>query len=246
MKIPTARQLKSDYLFGITLEDEDGNEYPNANIDNWIEKAVAWMENQLQISITPTVITAENHDYQINEYMAFCYIQLHQFPVVSVDSIKASYAGQDVMDFPSDWIQIYKESGQLQLVPSTGTLGQVLLGQCGGLLLPMLNSRYSNMPHLFKVSYTAGFETNSVPGNIVDLIAMKACIGVLNIMGDILLGAGIASQSVSIDGLSESIGTTQSAENSAYSARIRQYERQIKAELPELKAYYKGLRLAVA
>lgn len=246
MKIPSARQLKSDYLFGISLKDEDGNEYPTANIENWIEKSVSWLETQLQISIQPTTITDEHHDYNIDEYMAYCYIQLYQFPVVSVESINASYAGQDIMDYPTDWINIYKESGQLQLVPTTGSLGQVLLGQSSGMMLPMLNNRMSNMPHLFKVSYTAGFGANSIPANIVDLVSMKACIGILNIMGDILLGAGIATQSVSIDGLSESIGTTQSAENSAYSARIRQYEREIKAQLPELKAYYKGLRLAVA
>ncbi|MGA6924295.1 MAG: hypothetical protein WBY88_01365 [Desulfosarcina sp.] len=246
MKLPTARSITSDYLFGIPLVDEDGNEYPKSNIEDWIARSVGWLETQLQIKIKPTAITAEHHDYHIDDYQQFCYIQLYQFPVVSVESLVANYAGQDVMTFPADWIHIYPESGQLQLIPTTGSLSQVLLGQGSGMLLPLITSRLSNMPHLFKVTYTAGFAENKIPSNIFDLISMKACMGILNIMGDILLGAGIASQSVSIDGLSESITTTQSAENSAYSARIRQYEREIKAQLPELKAYYKGLRLAVA
>ncbi|MBI9086799.1 MAG: hypothetical protein JEZ11_24595 [Desulfobacterales bacterium] len=245
MKLPSARSLTSDYLFGIPLVDGDGNAYPISNIEGWIERSVSWLETQLQIKIAPTTITAEHHDYNISTYSQFCYIQLYQFPVISVEALKASYAGVDVMSFPADWIQIYKESGQLQLMPTNGSLSQVLLGAGSGSLLPLISGRMSNMPHLFKVDYTAGFAANEVPATIADLISMKASIGILNIMGDILLGAGIASQSVSIDGLSESITTTQSAENSSYSARIRQYERQIKAELPELKAFYKGMHLAV-
>lgn len=246
MELPTPNTIRDDYLFGIPLVDEDGNEYASRNIDKWITRAVGWLETQLQIKIAPTVITTEHHDYYVDEYQQFCYIQLHQYPVISVESLVASYAGQDIMTFPQDWIHIYRESGQLQLVPTTGSLSQVLLGQGSGVLLPLITGRLSHMPHLFKVDYTAGFPEDEVPPDIVDMIAMKACIGVLNVMGDILLGAGIASQSVSIDGLSESITTTQSAENSAYSARIRQYEREIKNQLPELKNYYKGLRLAVA
>jgi len=246
MKLPTVKSLTSDYLFGIPLVDEDGNEYPKSNIESWIARAVGWCETQLQIKIAPTTIKLESHDYHIDEYQSFCYIQLYQYPVISVESLMATYAGVEIMSFPQDWIQIYKESGQLQLVPTTGSLSQVLMGQGSGMLLPLITGRLSNMPHLFKVSYTAGFEDGSIPANIFDLISMKACMGILNIMGDILLGAGIASQSLSIDGLSESITTTQSAENSAYSARIRQYEREIKAQLPELKAFYKGLRLGVA
>lgn len=246
MKLPTARTILSDYLFGIPLEDENGKEYPKSNIDEWITRAISWLENQLQIKIRPTAIVDEHHDYYIDEYQSFCYVQLYQYPVLSVQNLVANYAGQDVMSFPQDWIHIYKESGQLQLLPTTGSLSQVLLGQGSGILLPLITARLSTMPHLFRVSYTAGFPENEIPPNLCDIISMKACIGVMNILGDILLGAGIASQSVSIDGLSESINTTQSAENSTYSARIRQYEREIKAQLPDLKAYYKGLRLAVA
>jgi hypothetical protein len=245
MEFPTADMIRTDYLFGIPFTDDDGNEYPPENIDHWISKSAEWLQHELQIYIKPTRIT-ESHDYYIQEYMQFCYINLYQFPVVEVESLKASYAGQDIMTFPTDWVKVYKKSGQLQLVPTTGSLSQILLGQGSGVLLPLITGRLSSMPHLFEVTYTAGFAEGDLPDDIGDMICMKACIGILNILGDILLGAGIASQSVSIDGLSQSINTTQSAENSAYSARIRQYERQIKADLPTLKNFYKGLRLTVA
>ena len=245
MNLPSAETITDDYLFGIPLVDDDGNALPGTVIESWLERATAAVETELIIKIAPTPIS-ETHDYYIDEYSEFCYLQLYNYPLISVESLVASYAGQDIMTFPANWIRVYKETGQLQLVPTTGSLSQVLLGQGSGMLLPLITNRLSHMPHLFNVQYTAGFAPGTVPADICDIICMKACIGLLNILGDILLGAGIASQSVSIDGLSESIATTQSAENSAYSARIRQYERQIKAQMPNLRAKYKGLRLAVA
>lgn len=246
MNLPTVGTITSDYLFGIPMVDGDGNELGHPVIEDWITRSISWLETELQVCIHPTAVS-EFHDYYLDEYTQFCYVQLYQYPVISVESFKASYAGQDIMTFPQSWIRIYKETGQLQLVPTTGSLSQVLLGHGGsGVLLPLITNRLASMPHLFEVDYTAGFAENQVPADICDIIAMKACIGILNILGDILLGAGIASQSVSIDGLSESIGTTQSAENSAYSARIRQFERQIKAQLPNLRAKYKGIRFTVA
>ncbi len=244
MLLPTVATITQDYLFGIPFVDEDGNELGHPIVNDWIERSVAWLETELQVCIHPTAVS-EFHDYYLDEYTQFCYVQLYQYPVISVESFKASYAGQDIMTFPQNWIRIYKSTGQLQLVPTTGSLSQVLLGSGSGVLLPLITNRLASMPHLFEVAYTAGFAEGAVPADICDIICMKTCIGILNILGDILLGAGIASQSVSIDGLSESIGTTQSAENSAYSARIRQFERQIKAQLPNLRARYKGIRLTV-
>jgi len=46
-------------------------------------------------------------------------------------------------------------------------------------------------------------------------------------MGDLILGAGIANQSISIDGLSQSIGTTQSAMYGGASARVESYRQDI-------------------
>jgi hypothetical protein len=246
MRLPDVKAIKSDYLFGIPLTDEDLNEYPDTAIEGHIEKAIAWMEHELQIAIRPTQVLDEHHDYDIGDYTQFCYLQVYQFPVLSVDRLVAAYAGQDIMTFPLDWVHVYKESGQLQLIPTNGSLSQVLLGQGSGSLLPLITNRLASMPHLFRVDYTTGFAANAVPADISDLIAKKACINIMNILGDILLGAGIASQSVSLDGLSESVSTTQSAENNAYSARVRMYEQEIKKYLPQLRSHYKGLRLAVA
>ena len=63
---------------------------------------------------------------------------------------------------------------------------------------------------------------------------------------DLIIGAGIANQSVSIDGVSQSIGTTQSAMYGGASARIQQYTDDInKVILPALRQKFGGLRMVV-
>ena len=80
-----------------------------------------------------------------------------------------------------------------------------------------------------------------IPRDILDAIGKLASINVLNILGDIAIGAGVANQSIGIDGLSQSIGTTQSAENNALSARVRMYTEELKRNLPMLRSRYKGI-----
>jgi energy-converting hydrogenase Eha subunit A len=64
----------------------------------------------------------------------------------------------------------------------------------------------------------------------------------------LIIGAGIAATSISLDGLSQSIQTTQSAENSGYSAVIKDYSEKLFGKTKDdpfailkiLKDYYKG------
>jgi hypothetical protein len=98
---------------------------------------------------------------------------------------------------------------------------------------------------VWKVVYKAGFLPGKCPLNIKELIGMKAAMGPLNIAGDLIAGAGIASKSIGIDGLSQSISTTSSATNAGYGARILQYNKEIKERLQRLKDYY-GINLSMA
>lgn len=85
----------------------------------------------------------------------------------------------------------------------------------------------------------------NVPADVLDVMGMMAANSVLEIMGMLLIGAGIASKSVSMDGASQSVNTTSSAENSGYSAQIRSYEKRIKAQMHELRRKYRGVFVGV-
>jgi hypothetical protein len=241
----TVEQLKARYFFGVNINDDDGNPLPDATFAHFILQAIRWFEHQIDIPILPQVFI-DNHDYHRSQYNAFNFIQLDNYPVISVEEFRVQYpSGQTVIVYPTEWIRLNREKGQIQAVPTAGTLSEFLIGQ-GGAFLPAVYNGMHYLPHLFQVEYTAGFQEGKVPANIVDLIGMFASIGPFNIFGDLIAGAGIANISLSMDGLSQSIGTTSSATNSGYGSRILQYLKQIKEQIPLLRRYYKGIRMEVA
>lgn len=246
MILPTASDLKSDYLFGLSLADSSGNIYSDAAINRWIVKATAAIETELGVCVSPTTVTSEPHDYRVQEYDQFCFLQLFKIPVASVTSVIAKYGGQTVMTFPVDWVKLLGEHGQIQLVPTTGSLSQVLLGQGTSALLPLITGALSQMPFLFEVTYTAGFAAGEIPSDICDVICMQASIGILQILGDLVLAPGVSSASLSIDGLSQNISTVKSAQGGAFAGRITQYQNMMKDLLPALHRKYHGVRLVVA
>jgi len=63
--------------------------------------------------------------------------------------------------------------------------------------------------------------------DIVRAIGLLAGIHPMNILGDIIIGAGIATISTLFDGISQSINTTASAENHALSARILMHREEL-------------------
>jgi len=85
----------------------------------------------------------------------------------------------------------------------------------------------------------------------VRAIGLQAAIHPFNILGDLAIGAGIASMSVSVDGVSRSINTTASAENAAFSARIIQYHKELRGDaniqglIPSLQAKWRRQPMAL-
>jgi len=238
--------VKETFLFGVNLKDDDGNEMPDSLIEFYIKAATRWLERKIDTLITPTSITDESHDYYWNDYASYAFVRLLNYPVRKVSRVSMRFPlSNDLLEFNESWYHVESISGQVNLIPSEDGLGSIFVGENGS-YLPMLYSGTDYVPHIIKVDYEAGFEEGEVPEDILNLIGMKAAIGPLNIAGDLIAGAGIATKSISLDGLSESIGTTSSATNAGYGARIIQYEKQIKEDLPQLRRNLKGIEMVVA
>jgi hypothetical protein len=245
--IITPEQLKKFYLFGVDMSDDDGNPYDPEMFVWYIKSAQQWLESQIPgLKLTPTTIADERHDYYINDYVAYSYIKLFNTPVQSVQSVEVQFPlATQVLKFDPSWYRVESVGATVQLVPTQGTFSSILLSQ-GGSFLPLFYSGMQNVPAIFKISYKCGFEAGKVPMNIVDIIGLKAGIQPLNIAGDLIAGAGVASKSISLDGLSQSLNTTASAENTGYSANIKQREKEIESRLKDLKNYYCGISMTVA
>lgn len=241
----TVAELKARYLHGVDLRDDNGNELPDATLEHYIRSAQAAIAKDLDILLEERTIVDEARDFYGNDYHQYSYIRTSFRPLNQVDRIVAKWpVGSGVIEFNDEWIKADYVSGQINLVPTSGTISAFLVQQDGA-FLPMLTGR-DYIPSLFRIDYTAGFKTGEVPIDILEVIGMAASLGPFNIAGDLIAGAGIANKSISLDGLSQSIGTTSSATNAGYGARILQYEKQIKEKMTNLRAYWKGMPMVVA
>lgn len=246
--VVSVEELKELYLFGVDLTDGDGTPYPNRLLRHYIEVGIAWLEKELDIPIVARSIVDEKHDHYAVDYGRWGYIQLDKYPVGRIDKVAFQYPSQDEeVEIDPTWVVLEDdgESGVIQIVPGQGNIADVLL--IPGSLMPMWDGATGRVPGVWKISYRAGFEVGELPADLKHVISMAASIGVLNIAGDLIAGAGIASISISVPGLSQSIGTTSSATNSGYGARIGEYQKEIKEALPNLRRYYgKNTRMVVA
>lgn len=242
----SVKAIKNNYLFGINLADSNGNPLPEELFIHYLNAAVDYVQNLLDIIICDTDFT-ERHDYIRNDYRNWGFIQLAHNPVKEVKRVTLMYGQQRAVEIPLDWVQLNKLTGQITLFPSAGSANSLIIGQTG--LLFGFQSQWDWAPMLWEVEYTAGIDENdpAIPFALLkETIFKRASMGILNVWGDLIIGAGIASQSVSIDGISQSIGTTQSAMFGGASARIEAYAKDIDERLlPVLRQKFGGIRMIV-
>jgi len=247
LDIISVQELKELYLWGLDLTDDAGNPIPDHAFAHYIEAAVDWLEQTLDIAIRLKTISDERHDFIREEQQKYFFMKLFERPVLDVTQILMVLPNEvTVKTFDSTWIHFQAHSGQVQLLPPAGSSSGIALVGVPGSWGPYLWNDRRLVPDVFRVDYSAGFASGQVPNNIKDIIGKKACFGPLNIAGDLLGGAGIASQSLSIDGLSQSFNTTSSATNAGYGARLLQYKGEIKEEIERLRRYWNGFKFSVA
>ncbi len=243
----TPQELRELYLFGINLNDADGNEMPDSMLQHYIDAAQEWLETEVPgLTFKEIEIVDEIHDYYVDDYMNFGIVRPFKFPVKSVSRWAIQFPLQtEVLRFDVSWVRVDSVGGQINLVPTEGTLSSIILG-VGGSFLPLLYNALDFVPGIIHIDYKIGFDGKNIPVLAKDLIGKKASISLLGIIGDLVLGAGIAAKSISLDGLSQSVNTTASAIYSAYSARITLYQKSIKDDLKKFITYYEGIKFVVA
>jgi hypothetical protein len=237
--------LKETYLWKIPISYNDDTLLDDS-LQFYIDSAISRAEILLGISIRKKVIRNESYDYRLEEWMSgYGFIQLNTRPLISVESLRINIITSEIT-IPSEWIQMKRKNAQINLSPYYGVLASANISNQILMFFPLLSST-NYVPQVLLVDYTAGYEAkDEIPDLLVTLIAQNATIGVLNVLGEIALGgqAALAGYSIGVDGLSQSVSTTASAENHAYSARIRMYEAEQREIVKALRQYYYGLRLS--
>jgi len=249
----TADDIRYTMLFGVDCVGSDiaQSEFSDAQFNQLVDEAIGEFEDFLTMDIRRRVYKTfvsktndgltrarqwragvdythedEPYDFDPLEWSEYGFVQLRHFPIIKVTrAVWFTPVQGQIMDMVENkWLRVEKGFGQVRMFPTTGmTYGPY--AAYGGMWSNMGATRY---PGAFEFDYETGYENaDFVPEGLRSAIGKYATIKALAVIGDGLL-AGFSSQSVSLDGLSESFSSTQSATSAYFGARIKQYQDEIK------------------
>ena len=251
--VMTQEELMINYMFGIDIEDRSGGQLPPSTYDFYLQAAQEEIEKYFSIKFLPQVID-EREDYVRDDYVSWGFIKT-TYPIKAAHSLKGFVNDVKQIDYPDEWLSTSGTNDpqsvswrQLSIVPVSTQTPQHSAVYSG--VVPLAGwMGLKSIPNYWEVVYTTGFGQCGgdviVPMDLKKVIGMWAAMGLWDIGGNLVLGAGIANLSLSIDSLSSSVGTTSSAENHAYSASIKSYQSQLKESFPRLADNYLGVRFGV-
>lgn len=232
-----------------------GKPYPDSFYTMILNRAVAQAEKIFDVAILPRV-QVDKLDYHRQDFNAFAYLQANYRPILTVKDLTLYYNNQTILSVPDEWLKVTNRTGQIQVSPSV--LMQGLNTTINPTIYPIINSPYGMTPSPYQetefapqmlgITYVAGMMPHSdrdginydwmIQPDMLSYIAKLGAIEVLEKWSRNIIGAGIASYSVSVDGISTSLDTTASATNSAATAEVDQLTRDMKPIEESLKAYY--------
>lgn len=243
----SATELVNLYFFGTPPIDPQNNRMSDETLQFYISSAQKEVENYLNVKTVRQAIR-ENRDYFYDDWIQWNYIPC-SYQVVKPISLKG-YANTSLqLEYAQNMLVSKKQAPDedmyhrsISLVPASGSVSSIVTGPLG--IAPYVGYFGNRLvPNYWEVTYITGF--NKVPFDIMNAVGYLASIPIFIILGDLIAGAGIASKSIGIDGLSQSISTTASATNSGYGARVLEYRKTLKDLLPALKARYVGITFGV-
>lgn len=254
----TPEAMKHNH-FGVTVTNPDTGEYlPDSFYQGALEMSLAKVEKRLDIVILPRFRT-EHHDYNNNNFNSYMYMRTERRPVLHVETLGMEIGANNLYNIPQKWLRVYTLPGQVQVQPTAffGGGGVMNLSHFDSrdlfMLQGMQNSQAQTVPQSIHLEYLAGMlppersgvaEDWEMPADLWTLVIKSALIEVMQQWGRLIIGAGIASSRISVDGIDQSIDTTQSAMYGGASADILQLNSDIESLYGSLEAYY-GLRVGI-
>jgi hypothetical protein len=242
-KVTTSDNIRYNWLDGLQLVTQSGGTITNEMIDELIIKYTLELEQKLKYQFYPTVYRHRDPDPRItrekqphekwDDLYTFkprsnqkkWYVRLRHRPLIRVE--KWEYLNR-VNSPIRDLMEGAKINHSVGILENTFWLAfgdRPFMGP-----LPMRSGAalaghpsYKRMPGAYAIDYVAGLEHSSdIPEDIRSLIESYVVVHLLNAFGDAQV-AGLASFSISLGSVHESVSTTQSATSATYGARIKEH-----------------------
>lgn len=222
----TPERLKQEWLFGIPLVSlVTKQELSDETIKNIIAKAASRVELECNIDVFPVVRVVRQPYDRVKMTQGFNQIdvgvrQIRELLEVSIRSSNSyniqqgteyqqgtdQLEGSILYKFPLEWIDpSLMRKGILHFVPlQSAANGLVPGGLIGGTSAPLFQvlTQLSNIPGYFFIRYASGWEENSIPSIVNDLIGIYAAMDILSMLGPTNKWN---SQSIGIDGASQGV-----------------------------------------
>ena len=257
VKVDHKRLSPSSVSEDLFIEEDRLND---TSIRRYINDSIDHVENTLvQVFLEPTQIVTDidasqltftgdggtiviNEDYDFIKTPVSFYPRRPgewidiQFPfpsLLKIDQLYGAVANTRVVHINTEWIEIAEPSGYVQLVPFNTELAFDFVGL---IWVESLRSA-TPIPNFWHYNIVSGLR--ECPGDLIELIGRHAAIPILAAAGAAFRG-GYSSQSISRDGVSESVSYTSSAIYGIYSASIEDYRNWIREHLPAIKNRYRG------
>lgn len=240
-------EIYSLYLYGIDIQAANGTAFSDESMSFYIRSAQMEVENWFKVKFAKQLIDRETTSYYRDDYWQQFPIIRTKYPVRKPLSLTGLLGNIEQITYPESWLRSTQTSSnqnkrRISVVPTGSSSVQVN----SDIILTGITSqigmqRFENIPDYWDFQYITGFDLDALPYDLFDIVGKMACFGPLGIAGDLILGAGIASQSLSVDGLSQSISSTASATSSGYNARLIQYKKEIEESVKRLMLIYSEL-----
>ena len=247
----TADEIRDNYMFGLNLVSVDGLVITDDQINNWIENAIGILERDINMTLVkkqiyhrPAILNGvpevrselqglvedidfeyeDPYDFDKKNYNEYIFIKLRKRPILELQKCEfRDLMGNLIADITT-WQKVNHQMGSVEFFPYTGALFALPLFVGGSFLLSTSKYNYDNYPDAYFLDYTAGFPSAlSVKKRYPELLQVVGYLTAILVMIEMGEGrlSGIASSSLSLDGISESFTSTASAENSQLSAKMK-------------------------
>lgn len=238
----------------------------DSNLRQIINKSISWVEDvALSVYLEPTRLVTEVDpdaiaypsgedipelvgatwdevvdalEYTVpapGHFMAFkCPYQ----PVQYFNELYGKLANVRIVDVALEWVEPHKATGWVELVPFAQ---EVAFNYLGLVWVQSIRGPIP-LPNFWNFDLLVGYA--KTPDVLIELVAKKSAIDALTLAGQ-AFHPGLGSQSVSRDGVSESVSYTAAMQGGIFGAAIRTYQDWIDQNLTMLRGAFRGPSLVV-
>lgn len=228
-QIFSSSEFKTLFLKNLPLVDQFGNQISDDDIDFWIQSSQKEIEDILDLKFNKQCFS-DNKDYTFDDWTQWGFFQT-TYPAIQGLSLQGFLNTTLQVDYPIDWLVTKKTSdGELyqrtiNLVPVQGSANSLTNNVVFAGVAPYIGYfGRKDVPLYWTAQYLTGFD--KIPETLMRLTMLKTAINILPLISFNVIKPGVASQSLGIDGLSQSKTSTANASKLSLGALIDSYTMQ--------------------